>query len=361
VGFADAIRKTFESVREDVRQAKAATPQGSFAQGGRSAQGQQQQQPWHAVAGLARELDPYPWVLSIHARRHMHHRLFMGTDGRDFIYTDERRNLLMLGPPRSDKTAGVLVPLIISAPGPVVSTSTKDDVLRATGLVRARLGTVWHFGPAGGPPPPGTVPLRWSPIPPSRDWARAQGLGKAIAESSRKSSDRGGTTDSGAFFANRSAYFIAAMFHAAALADQPMQWVLRATAGNEKVVNEAIDILNDDISPDASLAADTLQGIVDQDPRTKTAIYATAEVALSVYRLPGALRTTEDPNFSPAEFAAGNYRTNVHRSIWMNERTPPDVVRQMEDFQEWGSYDTVYHHGVRVPAELSLPRSSPGC
>jgi hypothetical protein len=162
-----------------------------------------------------------------------------------------------------------------------------------------------------------------------------------MAETTRKSSNRG-TTDSGEFFSNRSAYFIAALFHAAALAGQPMQWVLRATAGNEKVVKDAIDILNDDISPDASLAADTLQGIVDQDPRTKTAIYATAEVALSVYRLPGALRTTEDPNFSPAEFVAGNYRTNVHRSIWMNERTPPDVVRQMEDFQEWGSYDTVY-------------------
>jgi hypothetical protein len=87
VGFADAIRKTFESVREDVRQAKAATPQGGFAQGGRSGQGQQQQEPWHAVPSLARELDPYPWLLSIHAGyRHMHHKLFMGTDGRDFIY-----------------------------------------------------------------------------------------------------------------------------------------------------------------------------------------------------------------------------------------------------------------------------------
>jgi hypothetical protein len=269
-GFGDAVGKWLGSVREDVRQAKAGTPGGGGAQGRRAAQGQQQQE-WHAVPGLARELDPYPWLLSIHARyRHMHQKLFMGTDGRDFIYTDDRRNLLMLGPPRSDKTAGVLVPLIISAPGPVVSTSTKDDVLRATGLARARLGTVWHFGPAGGPAPPGTVPLRWSPIPPSRDWARAQGLGKAIAESSRKSSDRGGTTDSGAFFANRSAYFIAAMFHAAALADQPMHWVLRATAGNEKVVQEAIDILNDETSARRvagrrHAAGDRRPGPTDQD------------------------------------------------------------------------------------------------
>jgi type IV secretion system protein VirD4 len=295
-GFGDALRKRWDqavdSFRADIQQAKGGAP----GQPGRVAQGQQQQD-WRMVRDLSRELDPYPWLLSINAGyRHMHHKMVMGTDGHgDFIYTAERRNLLMLGPPRSDKTAGVLVPLIISAPGPVVSTSTKDDVLRATGLARARLGVIWHYGPDGSAAPPGAKPLRWSPIPPSRDWAVAQGLAKAIADSSRKSNERGGAGDSGAFFANRSAYFIAALFHAAAIAERGMQWVLKATAGNEKVVTEAIDILNDELSPDASMAADTLQGIVDQDPRTKTAIYATAEVALSVYRLPGALRDHRGP------------------------------------------------------------------
>ena len=69
--------------------------------------------------------------------------------------THARRNLLILGPPRSEKTAGVLTPAILCHPGPVVSTSTKADVLRATGLVRARLGRVWHYSPDGGETPPG--------------------------------------------------------------------------------------------------------------------------------------------------------------------------------------------------------------
>jgi type IV secretion system protein VirD4 len=354
-GFADAIRKTVESVREDLREAKAARPSGGGSSGGRVAQGQQQQQ-LPVVPRLSRELDPYPWLLSMHGEyRDMHQKLVMGTDGRgDFVYTEARRNLLMLGPPRSDKTAGVLVPLIISAPGPVVSTSTKDDVLRATGLARARLGTVWHFGPAGGAAPPGTRPLHWSPIPPSRDWGRAQGLAKAIVESSSKSSDRGSTTNS-AFFTNRAAYFIAAMFHAAAIAKRPMQWVLRATAGNEKVIREAADILSDDLSPDAALAADTLQGLLDQASETKTSIYASADVALSVYRLPGALRTTEDPNFEPVDFVAGVEGTNPHRSIWMNERTPPDVRQRMENDQGWGSYDTIYITASGTQQSLVAP------
>jgi type IV secretory pathway TraG/TraD family ATPase VirD4 len=351
--FGDALKRQVNSIRDDVRQAKGEAPAGPS---GRVAQ-RQQQDDWLIVRDLARESDPYPWLLSIHAgHRHMHHQLVMGTDGRgDFIYTDERRNLLMLGPPRSDKTAGVLIPLIISAPGPVVSTSTKDDVLRATGLARARLGTVWHFGPDGSAAPPGTRPLRWSPIPSSRDWTTAQGLAKAITDSSRKTGDRGGG-DNSAFFANRAAAFIAAVFHAAAIADRPMQWVLRATAGNEKVVREAVDILNDAIGSDASLAADSLQGIVEQDSRARSGIYATAEVALSVYRLPGALKTTEDPNFDPAEFVAGRPdTTNIHRSVWIDERTPSNVVGQMQTYQEWGSYDTVYITASGTQQSLVAP------
>jgi type IV secretion system protein VirD4 len=352
--FGDAVRKAVGSIRDDVQQAKV----GAAGRAGRGVQGQQAQQ-LQIVPSLAMEPDPYPWLLSTHAGdRGRLHRLLMGTNGRgDFIYTDERRNLLMLGPPRSDKTAGVLVPLILTAPGPVVSTSTKDDVLRATGLARARLGTIWHYGPDGSPPPPGTKPLRWSPIPPSRDWSTAQGLAKAISDSSRKSSDRGGGgSDASAFFGNRAAAFIAAVLHAAAIADRPMQWVLRATAGNEKVVEEAVDILNDAIGSEASLAADSLQGIIDQDPRTKTNIYATAEVAFSVYRLPGALRTTEDPNFDPAKFVAGDPDgTNVHRAIWYSDRTPPEINARMEEWIEWGSYDTVYITASGTQQNLVAP------
>jgi hypothetical protein len=53
----------------------------------------------------------------------------------DFYFTHPRRNLLILSPPQSQKTAGVLTPASLGHPGPVVSTSTstKADVPRATG------------------------------------------------------------------------------------------------------------------------------------------------------------------------------------------------------------------------------------
>jgi hypothetical protein len=46
--------------------------------------------------------------------------------------------VLVLGPPRSGKTTGVVIPSVLSAPGAVVSTSTKLDVLQLTGVARRR-------------------------------------------------------------------------------------------------------------------------------------------------------------------------------------------------------------------------------
>ena len=59
------------------------------------------------------------------------------------------RAVLLLGPPRSGKTSGVIIPALLAHTGPVVSTSTKPDVWRATRGVRSRDGRVWVFDPTG--------------------------------------------------------------------------------------------------------------------------------------------------------------------------------------------------------------------
>lgn len=158
------------------------------------------------------------------------HRMVIGTSGNLYL-THPRRNLLILGPPRTLKTAGVLTPAILGHPGPVVSTSTKADVLRATGLVRARLGRVWHYSPDGAETPPGCVELRWSPIPPSARWSTAIALGKAMADISEQ-----GSAENSAYFRTKAGVLIAALLHGAALGDKPLvlwrifaQWTLPST------------------------------------------------------------------------------------------------------------------------------------
>jgi len=88
------------------------------------------------VGWMHSQLDPWPSLAGSMADGEMQNKLIMGSNGADgmLVTTAARRNMLVLGPPRSAKTAGVLIPSILSYRGPVVSPSTKDDVSRATAI-----------------------------------------------------------------------------------------------------------------------------------------------------------------------------------------------------------------------------------
>jgi hypothetical protein len=67
----------------------------------------------------------------------------------------------IIDPPRSGKSA-LLSHLVLAAPGPALSTSSKPDLFALTAGVRARRGPVWVFNPQG----IGGIPsnVRWSPL-----------------------------------------------------------------------------------------------------------------------------------------------------------------------------------------------------
>lgn len=54
-----------------------------------------------------------------------------------------------VAPPRSGKTLFIATNLILDASGPVVTTSTKVDVLRLTAQARSKMGRLWLFDPEG--------------------------------------------------------------------------------------------------------------------------------------------------------------------------------------------------------------------
>ena len=72
--------------------------------------------------------------------------LGLGLRGRARFSAGEHA-VVVLGPPRSGKTSAVIVPSVLVHTGPVVSTSTKADVLAATAGARSEVGTVWEFSP----------------------------------------------------------------------------------------------------------------------------------------------------------------------------------------------------------------------
>jgi type IV secretion system protein VirD4 len=75
--------------------------------------------------------------------------LRLGRLGSQELYASEEDVLLEIAGPRSNKTSAVVVPAVLSAPGPVITTSNKVDVYTLTVGLRAEVGRVFTLDPQG--------------------------------------------------------------------------------------------------------------------------------------------------------------------------------------------------------------------
>ncbi|MGI8491861.1 MAG: type IV secretory system conjugative DNA transfer family protein, partial [Acidimicrobiales bacterium] len=112
---------------------------------------------------------------------HLHHslvtagaRIYIGTGGGGLAFAEPQHAVLVLGPPRSGKTTALMIPNVLAAPGAVVSTSTKADVLHASVGSRSELVRCWLLDPSGTVNAPhGVTRLRWSPVCAAGQWNEA--------------------------------------------------------------------------------------------------------------------------------------------------------------------------------------------
>lgn len=263
-------------------------------------------------------------------------QLFIGIGPQArLITTAARTHSIVLGPPQSFKTAGVLCPQILFANGPVVCTSTKSDLYRATALARSRKGRLWHFAPDGSPPLPGTIPLQWSPIGPSSEWGTALMLGQSMANVAEVAEG----TENAPFFRLKAGQLAACLLHAAGLAKKPMEWVLDAVAEDESRLREAETIMRA-VGGYSNLGAGVLSGIMNLDGRTRGSIVATTSLAFSAYQLPGALETTRSPNFNEWDFVAG--QPDVVNPGLLSAKRWREYDKTGNPGNAFGLYDTVY-------------------
>ncbi|MDD2859275.1 MAG: type IV secretory system conjugative DNA transfer family protein, partial [Candidatus Nanopelagicales bacterium] len=73
----------------------------------------------------------------------------LGTSKGQQVWASVERSVLVIGPPGSGKGLHIAINAILDAPGPVITTSTKPDNLKATLTVRAQQGPVGVFDPQG--------------------------------------------------------------------------------------------------------------------------------------------------------------------------------------------------------------------
>ena len=167
--------------------------------------------------------------------------------------------------PRTGKTTSRAVPAILEAPGPVLVTSNKRDVVDATRDVRAKTGPVWVFDPQA-------IALEeptwwWNPLSYVTDEVRAAKMAEHFAAGSR---EPGARTD--AFFDPAGQDLLAGLLLAAALDNRAITdvytWLTRP------MDDTAVDILR---AHDFPLTADQVAGVIDAPDRQRGGVYGTAQ------------------------------------------------------------------------------------
>lgn len=223
----------------------------------------------------------------------------LGTSRGHDVWASVEDSILIIGPPRSGKGLHLVINAILDAPGAVVTTSTRPDNLTATLRARQRIGPVAVFDPqhlAEGLP----AGLRWSPIrgcqSPLTAMIRATGLASSTGLSA-------GGVEGGGFWEGKTRSALQALLHAAALDDRPaselFRWTLDPTAASE-----AVAILNNSAEAAAGWA-ESLEAMIDTDPRTRDSIWQGVSLSLSALADPRVLDAVSPgpgEDFDPERF-----------------------------------------------------------
>lgn len=260
-----------------------------------------------------------------------HAGVYLGAGSLGPAWAGTEQAVLVLGPPRSGKTSSIVVPTVLGAPGAVVSTSTKPDVLRATAPARGTVGPCLLYDPSGTVDTPrGVQRVRWSPVESCRTWDDALLVARSLVGAARPGTGARDTAAPGGgdHWTERAESLLAPTLHAAALdgADLAtvLSWVDRRNAAT------ALGILDRNA---ATRPGDLLAGIAATDPREQSGIWSTASGVLAAYRSEAALATTVAPDFDAGAFCDSSATLYIcamgrHQSV-----TAPLVVGLLTDIR----------------------------
>lgn len=184
--------------------------------------------------------------------------------GRQRIYASPEDTVTLIAGPRIGKSTAYVIPAIADAPGAVLTTSNKRDVLDATRELRATKGRVWAFDPQH-------IALEspawwWNPLSYVTDDVKAAKLAAHFASGSRAGDSRGD-----AYFDNAGQDLLAGFLLAAALDDLPITtaFTWTTTPGDD----EPVRILR---RHGYAQMADAVSGQVNGEFRRRDSVYGTA-------------------------------------------------------------------------------------
>ncbi|HET8956164.1 MAG TPA: type IV secretory system conjugative DNA transfer family protein [Solirubrobacterales bacterium] len=228
-------------------------------------------------------------------------RLVLGRLGGRLLATVGQASVVVVGPSRiSFKTTGFTIPAVLEWEGPVVVTSVKTDLLRATIGARRDRGEVMVFDPTG-ESTFGSV--KATPLSGCGDWRGAMQVAHRLSAAARTGTDG---LDNSEFW------------HAAA--EKLLSPLLFAAASSEGEMGDVIDWLNDGPAAEPEVrerleaagcqeALGAWRANWHREDRSRSSIYTTAETVLRAFEDPRVLEATSRADYTPARLLDGAANT----------------------------------------------------
>lgn len=209
--------------------------------------------------------------------------------GNAWLFSSWEFVSLMIAGPRTGKTTAWLVPRILAAPGAVLATSNKRDIVDVTRLERSKSGRTWVFDPQG---IAGEEQSWWWDILAGvRTPVDAVSLAEVFIDSQR---DPGATKD--AYFDGASKDLVAALLLAAALGGRDIravyEWLTRP------LDDEPVRTLE---RAGQAMTAQSLRGMMNLPAETRGGVYGGASQTMSFLLNDEALRWVLPPAASDGE------------------------------------------------------------
>ena len=245
---------------------------------------------------------------------------------RGGVWASVEDTLLVVAPPRTGKTAGFVVPGVWSAPGPVVVTGTRPEVVEKTAPGRSQVGTVFVCDPQG-----------MCPDYAGFQWAPARGCDVERVAMERASSLVGAgvdhtNTENGDFWSDMTKSVVRAYLLASARADLSISRVIRwAGAPTDP---EPVTLLQQHGQHEW---ARELAEQAKADPKQRGSVWAGVVRTFDCLADPELRITFDCPpseGFQPATFLEGRNTLGIVGSASIQETLAPLVAALVEDVTE---------------------------
>jgi type IV secretory pathway TraG/TraD family ATPase VirD4 len=213
------------------------------------------------------------------------------------LAAEDCHSVLVFGPTGSYKTSALVIPGVLEWSGPLLATSVKPDLLRATMAHRARLGQVVVIDPLGAS---GVKAAKWSPLASCGTWAGAQQTAVMLANAIEQTPTEEQRPEH-RFWKTMGTKFLAPILFAAAVKGLGMAEVLHWLDSREdqevKTILEAAEV---------PAALDAWESSQYRTDRAVDSLYTTAEEVLHVYGNERVSASTEGHDLDLDRFLSGD-------------------------------------------------------